>query len=70
MQTEMSTLSSNSRLWIAEQSDHGVPLRQPDIVVDAITELVQRYRSSAGRTPDHIAIHDSLGAVRTAGKLR
>jgi pimeloyl-ACP methyl ester carboxylesterase len=49
MQTEMSTLSSDSRLWIAEQSDHGVPLRQPGIVVDAIRELVQRYRSSAGR---------------------
>jgi pimeloyl-ACP methyl ester carboxylesterase len=50
MQIEMSTLSSNSQLWVAEQSDHGVPLRQPDIVVDAIEELVQGYRRRAGRT--------------------
>jgi hypothetical protein len=31
-------LSSNGRLWVAEQSDHGDPLRQPDIVVDAIAD--------------------------------
>jgi hypothetical protein len=55
MQIEMTMLSSNGRLWVAEQSDHGVPMRQPDIVVEAIMELVQEYRRSPRpRVLEHI----------------
>lgn len=45
MQSEMSGMSSSGRLWIAESSDHGVPLQQPSIVVDAIREMVDIHRS-------------------------
>jgi hypothetical protein len=50
-------LSSNGRLWVAEQSDHGVPMRQPDIVVEAIMELVQEYRRSAGGSAPRVLEH-------------
>lgn len=46
MQSEMSEMSSNGQLWMAESSDHGIPLQQPSIVVDAISEMVDSYRSN------------------------
>jgi len=50
MQAEMADLSAYSELRVAERSDHGIALRQPEIVVAAIRDLVAIYRGG-GRLP-------------------
>ncbi len=40
MQSELAALSSMSKQTIVEQSDHGIQYNQPDLVVDAILEMV------------------------------
>ena len=44
-QREASLLSSNGRLIVAEASDHCIPITEPDLVVDAIREIVEDYRA-------------------------
>jgi len=40
LQQELSTLSSNSEYWIAENSTHNVHIEQPEIVIQAILTLL------------------------------
>ena len=40
MQTELTTLSSDSKQIIAEESGHFIQLDQPDLVIDAIREML------------------------------
>lgn len=40
LQSELAALSSNSKQIIAEQSGHNIHLDQPDLVIDAIREMV------------------------------
>jgi len=42
MQKELAGLSSNSRQVIAERSGHYIQLDQPDLVIDAVLELVNQ----------------------------
>jgi pimeloyl-ACP methyl ester carboxylesterase len=53
LQVELSRLSSNSRLLVAERSGHGIQIDQPDIVVDAIRQIVEAVRAG---------IHSNHGA--------
>jgi pimeloyl-ACP methyl ester carboxylesterase len=46
LQTELASLSSHSRLIVAEQSGHMVQLDQPSIVVQAIREIVNTVRKA------------------------
>ncbi|MES2503710.1 MAG: alpha/beta hydrolase [Myxococcota bacterium] len=46
LQLELVQLSSNSRHLIAKESGHMIPLYQPQIIVDAIRDMVQDYRKS------------------------
>lgn len=41
LQAELATLSSNSEQWVAKQSGHELQLQQPDLVIEAIRQLVQ-----------------------------
>jgi pimeloyl-ACP methyl ester carboxylesterase len=41
MQSELAALSSNSKHVIAKESGHYIQLKQPQLVIDAIRELVQ-----------------------------
>jgi len=43
-QSELAALSSNSKHVIAEQSGHMIQLDQPDLVVEAIREMVDAVR--------------------------
>ena len=45
MHQELLDLSSNSTHVIAEESDHGIPRNQPELVVDAIQWVVEEARS-------------------------
>ena len=47
MHREMLDLSTNSTLMIAEESDHAIPTNQPDLVVDAIRQVVEAIRNQA-----------------------
>ena len=44
LQSELVALSSNSKQIIAEQSGHNIQLDQPDLVIDAIREMVDAIR--------------------------
>ena len=44
MQSELAALSSNSTHTIAEQSGHGIQFDQPDLVINAILEMVAALR--------------------------
>ena len=47
MHRELLTLSTNSIHMIAEKSDHGILRNQPEIVVDAISQVVDAVRNHA-----------------------
>jgi pimeloyl-ACP methyl ester carboxylesterase len=51
MQEALARRSSNGRRLVAVDSGHWVPLDDPDTVVDAIVELVDRLRASSGPAP-------------------
>ena len=44
MQSELAGLSSDAKQIIAEQSGHHIQLDQPDLVIDAIREIVEAIR--------------------------
>jgi pimeloyl-ACP methyl ester carboxylesterase len=46
LQAELASLSSHSRLMVAEQSGHMIQLDQPSIVVQAIREIVNTVREA------------------------
>lgn len=45
MQSELAALSTNSKHVIAEQSGHFVQLQQPQLVIDAVREVVEANRN-------------------------
>jgi pimeloyl-ACP methyl ester carboxylesterase len=45
LQEELATLSTNSRLIVAEKSDHMIQLNQPELVIDAILQVVEMCRA-------------------------
>lgn len=45
LQRELASLSSNAQHWIAEQSGHGIPVEQPQIIVKAIVEQLSALTS-------------------------
>jgi len=42
-------LSTNSRLVVAQRSDHYVPLHEPELIVDAVVSLVNAWRAKHDR---------------------
>jgi pimeloyl-ACP methyl ester carboxylesterase len=42
LQVDLTKLSSNSQYIIAENSGHLIPLEQPDLIVSAVHQLVER----------------------------
>ena len=44
LQAELAKLSSKGQILVAEKSGHGIPVDQPDIVVDAIRQMVESVR--------------------------
>ena len=44
LQAELTQLSSNSQLIVAEKSGHGIQIDQPGLVVDAIHQMVETIR--------------------------
>ena len=44
LQSELVALSSNSKQVIAEQSGHNIQLDQPDLVIDSVQEMVDRFQ--------------------------
>lgn len=51
LQSDMLLLSPNSRLVIAEQSGHHIQLARPDVVTDAIREVVMTVREGRESLP-------------------
>lgn len=49
MQEELSELSSNGKLVITRESGHDILFEQPDLVIEAILDVVQAVRSAAGK---------------------
>ena len=47
LQTELLSLSQNSKQIIAEKSGHFVIIDRPDVVIDAISQVVQSVRNNA-----------------------
>lgn len=45
LQAQLVKQSTDAKLEMAEKSGHSVPLEQPDIIVDAIKELVAKWRA-------------------------
>ena len=46
LQAELTQLSSNSRMLVAEKSGHGIQIDQPSLVVDAIRQIVEKTRGA------------------------
>lgn len=44
-QKELAQMSTDARLEVAATSGHGIPLEEPDVIVDAIEELVKKWRA-------------------------
>lgn len=44
-QKDLAKMSTDARLEVAAASGHGIPLEQPDVIVDAIEELVKKWRT-------------------------
>ena len=44
-QWQLTKHSTDAKFEVAEESGHGIPLEQPDIIVDAIRELVAKWRA-------------------------
>ena len=40
-QQDYADMAPNSRLIVAEHSDHGVPGQQPEIIIDTVIDIVQ-----------------------------
>ena len=48
LQWQLAKRSTDHKFEVAEASGHAIPLEQPDIVVDAIQELVTKWRTKVG----------------------
>jgi hypothetical protein len=47
LQTKLLSLSQNSKQIIAEKSGHFIIIDRPDVVIDAVRQVVQATRNSA-----------------------
>jgi pimeloyl-ACP methyl ester carboxylesterase len=47
LQIELLSLSQNSKEIVAEKSGHFVIIDRPDVVIDAISQVVQSVRNKA-----------------------
>jgi len=47
LQTDLASLSSNSQLLVAEKSGHGIQVDQPELVIDAIRQMVELVRNGS-----------------------
>jgi pimeloyl-ACP methyl ester carboxylesterase len=47
LQMDLARLSSNSQLIVAEKSGHGIQIDQPDLVVEAIRQMVETVRGNS-----------------------
>ncbi len=47
LQTELLSLSQNSKQIVAEKSGHFVIIDRPDVVIDAIRQVLQSVRNNA-----------------------
>lgn len=45
LQAQLAKKSTDGKLEVAEKSRHAIPLEQPDIIVDAILQLVTKWRA-------------------------
>jgi pimeloyl-ACP methyl ester carboxylesterase len=52
LQADLAARSSNSRLLVAEKSGHGIPVDQPNVVVDAIRRMVESARGATAPVED------------------
>jgi len=50
LQADLAKLSSDSRLLVAEKSGHGIPMDQPDLVVEVIGQMVASVRGVSPST--------------------
>lgn len=48
LQAQLAKQSTDAKLELAKLSGHAIPLEQPDIIVDAIRELVTKWRAKVG----------------------
>ena len=51
LQAELAGLSSRGRLVVATDSGHYIQLERPELVIDAIGEVVAAGQTSQDRTP-------------------
>jgi pimeloyl-ACP methyl ester carboxylesterase len=56
LQKDLTARYRNSEFIIAEGSAHNVPLEQPELVIDALRKLVERYRSRGAFSCDKIEL--------------
>ena len=56
LQADLSRLSADSRMLVAERSGHGIQIDQPGVVVDAVRDMVERCRRSLESRADAIAL--------------
>jgi len=50
LQVQLVKKSTDAKFEVAEMSGHGIPLEQPDIIVDAIKQLVTKWRAKVGES--------------------
>lgn len=64
LQEELTALSSRGRRLVAEQSGHVIQIEQPQIVIDAVVEMVAALRGEPVRpTVDSFPTQPAVGAV-------
>lgn len=51
LQMELTQLSTNSRMLVAEKSGHGIQFEQPDLVVEVIRQMVENARGALSSSP-------------------
>jgi pimeloyl-ACP methyl ester carboxylesterase len=49
LQEDLTRLSGNSELWVAEGASQDIPLEEPSLVVEAIREVVEKARQRGDR---------------------
>lgn len=52
LQAELSRLSTNGRLLVAERSGHAIQLQQPAIAIEAILQMVTAWRAEGAGRPE------------------
>jgi hypothetical protein len=66
LQKDLATASTNSVQVIATRSDHSIPTEQPDLVVEAVHEVVTAARSTSHTLPPCGQAFEQLGGKCTS----